>query len=62
MLNPNKSKKDQEMNKLTETQILVAVISLLVLLNNFIWSLEERGSIDIVDYQSEKLEIDKTIN
>ena len=62
MLNPNKSKKDQEMNKLTETQILVAVISLLVLLNNFIWSLEERGSIDIVDYKSEKLEIDKTIN
>lgn len=50
------------MNKLTESHILVAGISLLILLNNFIWSLEERGSIDIVDYKSDKLQIEKTIN
>ncbi len=50
------------MNKLSESQIFVASISLLVLLNNFIWSLEENGTIDIIDYKQNKFQIEKTID
>ncbi|MGK7950289.1 MAG: hypothetical protein AB4368_16280 [Xenococcaceae cyanobacterium] len=50
------------MNKFPESQIFVVTVSLLVLLNNFIWSLEEKGSIDIVDYQKNQLQVEKRID
>lgn len=50
------------MNKFPESQIFVVAVSLLVLLNNFIWSLEEKGSIDIVDYQKNQLQVEKRID
>ncbi len=50
------------MNKFPESQIFVVTVSLLILLNNFIWSLEENGSIDIVDYQKNQLQVEKRID
>ena len=50
------------MNKFPESQIFVVTVSLLILLNNFIWSLEENGSIDIVDYQKNQPQVEKRID
>ncbi len=38
------------MNKLSESCILVIGISLIVLTDNFVWTLRENGYIDIADY------------
>lgn len=50
------------MNKLSESHILAVSIGLLVLVNNFVWTLKEKGHINMIDYESEKIQIEKTMN
>ncbi len=47
------------MNKLSETYILVIGISLLVLSDNFIWTLRENGYVNIADYAPKQIQIKK---
>lgn len=49
------------MNKLSETYILVIGISLLVLSDNFIWTLREKGDVNIADYTPKQIQIKKSI-
>ena len=47
------------MNKLSETYILAIGISLLVLGDNFIWTLRENGYVNIADYTPKQIQMKK---